>query len=67
MSHSPEIETKAGALRGAAALLLMLDCIGESDGDGDHSIAKLLVENELPLRDLLEFAAQELAEWCKRP
>lgn len=48
----------AQALRGAAAVVAMLDCIGVAD---DHAVAKILTESELELRALLTFALDEAA------
>lgn len=49
-------------LRGAAALREMLDIIGDTDrANGDRDAAKILVDHELPLRELLTFAVNEVA------
>jgi hypothetical protein len=48
------------ALRGAAALNDMLECIG-ADSASDKAVAKLLVDNELVLCALLSFALQHTA------
>lgn len=52
------------AMRGAAALAEMIDCIGATlpsgDPQGDHAVAKILVENEMELRELLNFALPRL-------
>ncbi len=48
------------AVRGAAALMEMLDCIGSADG-GDKTVAKILVDNEIPLRDLAKYALEQIA------
>jgi hypothetical protein len=53
-------------IRGAAALSEMLDCIGavQLSGEpiGDHAVAKIMVENEMNLRALLEFAIGAIAD-----
>lgn len=50
------------AMKGAAALGEMLECIGASlpSGDplGDHAVAKILCDYEMELRELLDFAAR---------
>ncbi len=47
-------------IKGAGALLEMLDCIGGLALNGepisDHEVAKILTTNELELRKLLRFA-----------
>lgn len=54
------------AMRGAAALAEMLDCIGAVDPSGesigDHAVAKILVESEMQLRALLHDALDRIAE-----
>ena len=54
-THAPEVHL------GIAALMDALDVIGDTDRD-DHSMAKIVCENELCLRELLLYAAQRLAE-----
>jgi hypothetical protein len=56
-------------IRGAAALSEMLDYIGaihavQLSGDPieDHAVAKILVDNEINLRALLEFAIDAIAD-----
>lgn len=42
------------AIRGAAALQEALDLIGgDHEGEGDKMLAKVIVDNEVPLRDLV--------------
>lgn len=48
----------AQALRGAAALSDMLDCLGQAD---DHAVAKIVTERELELRALLTFSLDEFS------
>lgn len=51
--------SKAQQLRGAAAITEMLDCIGACDAS-DRDVAKVLVEHELDIRELLAFALTEI-------
>lgn len=53
-----ELGYQTTALRGAAALSDLLDCVGTG---GDHNVAKILVENEMQLRALLTFSLDEFA------
>lgn len=41
------------AIRGAAALQEALDMIGSDQENGDSALAKVIVDHELPLRDLV--------------
>lgn len=50
---------RARRLRGAAALMEAIDLIGATNSD-DHQMAKVIVENELELREVLSFALREL-------
>jgi hypothetical protein len=50
----------ATRLRGAAAIAEMLDLIGAQDVT-NHDVAKVLVENELAIRDMLAFVLSRLA------
>jgi hypothetical protein len=55
----------ANTIKGAGALQEALDCIGatEPNGDGktDHALAKIIVDNELALRDLVRYSLNALA------
>jgi len=51
----------ASRLRGAAAITQMLDMIG-TDGMDDHDMARVFVENELEIRDLVSLALTVLSE-----
>lgn len=57
---APKLNRPA-TMRGVAALVDMLDQIGAGDGDGDHKVAKILVDAELELRDLVRFALAKLS------
>lgn len=46
---------------GAKALGQMLDCIGSSTAD-DHTVAKILTDNELVLQNLLSFIREQERE-----
>lgn len=48
-------------LKGMAALQSALDLIGSGAENGDKLLAKVIVENELALRDLIRFACTKLA------
>lgn len=48
------------AIRGAAALQEALDMIG-AEGKDDHALAKVIVENESPLRDLVRHALNSIS------
>ena len=54
------------AIRGVAALAEALDCIGamhpSGDNKTDHDLAKVVVENEMPLRELVSYALECLAK-----
>lgn len=54
---------RAETLKGLSALQSALDLIGNTDtaGQGDKLVAKIVVENELALRDLIRFACTKLA------
>lgn len=54
---------RAETLKGLAALQSALDLIGNTDtaDQGDRLLAKIVVENELALRDLIRFACTKLA------
>lgn len=49
-------------LCGIAALLKMLGKIGDTEGGGDKTVAHLLCDNELALRELAKFAIDAVAE-----
>lgn len=49
------------ALKGASAVAEAIELIGE-DGKTDHDMAKIIVENELAIRDLVRFALSRLAK-----
>ncbi len=56
-------ENIASAIRGASAVQEAIDRIGTSDeGTGDHDIAKIIVDNEIALRDLVRFALEAAAD-----
>lgn len=50
------------ALRGAAALQEALNLIGNDKEKTDHDMAKLIVDNELGLADLLRHFLSSIAE-----
>ncbi len=54
------------ALRGAAALSELLDCIGGLQPDGepidDHAAAKVLVDSEMELRGLLRWVIDNMGD-----
>jgi hypothetical protein len=51
------------AIRGAAALQEALDVIGTSAEDGgDKKMAQVIVDNEMPLRDMLRQFLTGIAE-----
>lgn len=52
--------SRAMRLRGAAALTEMLAVLGDDRYD-DHTVARLLVDNELELRALLRYALRKVA------
>lgn len=53
----------AKAMAGCGALYGMLDCIGNNaEDEPDKEVAKLLCDNEMPLRALLTYALNHLAE-----
>lgn len=53
---------KARQLRGAAALSDMLDLVGGCDDvEGDRGATRILVDNEMELRALLQFALGRIA------
>ena len=54
-------EFKAKALIGAGNLLAALSLIGAHDAD-DHSITKIVVDAELELRALIDFALAKATE-----
>lgn len=54
-------EMTAAAIKGIGALCHMLNQIGNSDGGGDKTVAKLLCDNELDLRCLVRFALKSAA------
>ena len=59
-----EFAFEATALKGAAALTEALATIGYDVGegkDGDKEVARIVTENEMPLRALLTFALTELS------
>lgn len=53
------------AIKGVGALAEALDCIGgqqpSGDNKTDHDLAKVIVDNELDLRELVKFALDALA------
>jgi hypothetical protein len=51
---------RARQLRGAAALLEAVTLIGATNAD-DYDVARVIVENELELRELIAFSLRELA------
>lgn len=54
--------SKALQLRGAAAITEMLDMIGATEmPDAEHTVAAILVDNEMDIRELLAFALSKLA------
>lgn len=50
----------AKALKGAAALAEMLGLIGAAEDD--NAVAKVMVENEIELRDLLKWALEHIPD-----
>jgi hypothetical protein len=58
-------EMRSPAIKGAGALSQMLDCIGaaQPNGDpiGDHTVARILVDNELDLRAFLDWSLWKLS------
>jgi hypothetical protein len=50
---------KARRLRGAAALIEMLEHIGLTNAT-DHDVARILCDNELELREMLAFTMQQI-------
>ena len=50
---------RARRLRGAAALLEVLTLIGATNAD-DHDLARVVVDNEMELREFLDGALKEL-------
>ncbi len=58
----------ASVIRGIAALKEMLDCIGQSEDQGDsvvgcdHTVARILVGHEMELRALLFQVCSDLAD-----
>lgn len=52
-------------LVGGGALAQMLQCIGDTEKT-DHDIAKLLVDNEKELSELMKFAMSQLKETTSR-
>jgi len=64
--YENEVTAQQQALRdalyhGGRALGQMLDCIGMPNAD-DHSVAKILIDNELELRNLLNFIQEQEQE-----
>lgn len=53
-------ENHAAAIKGAGALQEALELIGAQDKT-DHDMAKVIVDNELELRELVRFALDGLA------
>lgn len=54
--------SKVLQLRGAAAITEMLDMIGATNmPDSDHTVAGILVDHEMDIRELLSFALAKLA------
>lgn len=59
---APKLNRPA-ACRGAAAIITMLGLIGaNTEGGGDHDVAKVLVDSELDLDELVKFALAKLVE-----
>lgn len=52
---------KARRLRGAAALMEMLEHIG-AENTNDHDVAHILCDNELELREMLAYTMTELSK-----
>lgn len=50
------------ALKGAAAVAEAIELIGNDQEKTDHDMAKIIVENELAIRDLVSFALKRLAK-----
>lgn len=50
------------ALKGAAAVAEAVNLIGNDREKTDHDMAKIIVENELAVRDLVRFALKRLAK-----
>lgn len=48
-------------IKGAGALQEALDLIGYTEPDGDKRLAKIIVDNELALRDLIRYALNSLS------
>ncbi|HWY14391.1 MAG TPA: hypothetical protein VNX86_04535 [Rhizomicrobium sp.] len=63
MATAPEWRNeRSQAMRGAAAVSAMIDLIGTTEEDGgEHAVAKILVDEELALRELVKFALMMLA------
>lgn len=57
---APKLNRQA-AMRGAAALIDMLEKIGSTDGDGDKAIVNICVGAELDLDELVRYALAHLA------
>jgi hypothetical protein len=55
------VSLRARRLRGAAALMEVLGHIG-AEGKNDHDMARVVVENELELREFLSRALSDLVQ-----
>lgn len=53
-------ENLTETIKGVAALAEALDMIG-AEGKDDHAMAKIICDGELPLRDLVRYALNSLA------
>ena len=51
----------SNTIKGAGALQEALDLIGDTDPDGDKRLSKIIVDNELALRDLIRFALNSIS------
>ena len=49
------------AMRGCAALIDAIDAIGEPNHD-DHSLAQIVCDNEMELRELIAWFRESLAQ-----
>ena len=54
------------AVRGMAALMQALNTIGYPEGD-DTSLAKIIVDNETALRNMIDLCLYGLEKWGEEP
>ena len=59
-------DSMSETIRGVAALMQMLECIGGMDDTGesltDHDVARIMCRDELALRALVRFALGQLVK-----